>query len=53
MTPENHDFRSYLDVLEPAGQLTRIQKTVSLEFELAQVAAGLPTLKTSPARVGW
>lgn len=36
-----HDLRSFLEVLESAGQLARIKKTVSLEHELATVAAAL------------
>ena len=34
-----HDLRSYLAVLENAGQLTRIEKSVNLVHELANVAA--------------
>jgi 2,5-furandicarboxylate decarboxylase 1 len=36
-----HDLRSFLEVLEVAGQLVRIRRTVSLEHELASVAAML------------
>jgi 2,5-furandicarboxylate decarboxylase 1 len=36
-----HDLRSFLDVLDEAGQLARIQRKVSLEYELADVAAAL------------
>jgi 2,5-furandicarboxylate decarboxylase 1 len=36
-----HDLRSYLQVLEAAGQLARIRRTVSPEYELADVAAAL------------
>jgi 2,5-furandicarboxylate decarboxylase 1 len=35
------DLRSFLQVLEDAGQLVRIQKPVSLSYELADVAAAL------------
>ena len=36
-----NDLRSYLDALETAGQLQRIAKPVSLEHELADVAAAI------------
>jgi 2,5-furandicarboxylate decarboxylase 1 len=36
-----HNLRSYLEVLEAAGQLVRIPKPVSLVHELANVAASL------------
>lgn len=36
-----HDLRSFLEVLEEAGQLVRVRKPVSLEYELADVAATL------------
>ena len=36
-----HDLRSYLQVLESAGQLVRIVRPVSLDHELADVAAAL------------
>ncbi len=36
-----HNLRSYLDVLEANGRLTRIEKPLSLEYELADVAAML------------
>jgi 2,5-furandicarboxylate decarboxylase 1 len=39
--PRIHDLRSFLDVLDDAGQLVRIQRQVSLEYELADVAAAL------------
>ena len=39
--PKIHDLRSYLEVLEVAGQLVRIRRTVNLEHELADVAATL------------
>ena len=39
--PEIHDLRSYLEVLEAAGQLARIQRPVALDHELADVAAAL------------
>jgi 2,5-furandicarboxylate decarboxylase 1 len=35
------DLRSFLSVLEEAGQLVRIRKPVALEYELADVAAAL------------
>ena len=38
---EIHDLRSYLPVLESAGQLVRIVRPVSLDHELADVAAAL------------
>ena len=34
-----HDLRTYLQVLESAGQLARVHRTVGLEHELAAVAA--------------
>jgi len=39
--PKIHDLRSYLEVLEAAGQLVRIRRAVSLVHELADVAATL------------
>ncbi len=36
-----HDLRSFLNVLEQAGQLARIERPVDLEHELADVAAAL------------
>jgi 2,5-furandicarboxylate decarboxylase 1 len=36
-----HDLRSYMSVLEGAGQLARIDQPVSMEYELADVAANL------------
>jgi 2,5-furandicarboxylate decarboxylase 1 len=36
-----HDLRSYLQALEAAGQLVRVRKPVSLDYELADVAAAL------------
>jgi 2,5-furandicarboxylate decarboxylase 1 len=36
-----HDLRSYLAALEAAGQLARVRKPVSLDYELADVAAAL------------
>ena len=36
-----HDLRSYLEVLEAAGQLARVRQPVSLDHELADVAAAL------------
>lgn len=36
-----HNLRSFLDLVESAGQLVRIKKPVSLEYELADVAAAL------------
>lgn len=41
LTMPIHDLRSYLDVLEGAGQLARIAKQVNLDYELANVAACL------------
>ena len=41
MMAEIHDLRSYLAVLESAGQLARIVRPVSLDHELADVAAAL------------
>ena len=38
---EIHDLRSYLQALEAVGQLARVQRTVSLDHELADVAAAL------------
>ena len=45
-----HDLRSYLQVLESAGQLVRIVRPVSLDHELADVAAALERA-SGPARV--
>jgi 2,5-furandicarboxylate decarboxylase 1 len=39
--PSIYDLRSYLQVLEQAGQLTQVSKSVSIEFELANIAATL------------
>ena len=39
--PQVHDLRSFIEVLEAAGQLVRIRRTVSLDHELAAVAAAL------------
>jgi 2,5-furandicarboxylate decarboxylase 1 len=36
-----HDLRSYLEVLEAAGQLVRVRRPVALDYELADVAAAL------------
>ncbi len=36
-----HDLRSFIEVLEAAGQLVRVRKPVSLQHELATVAAAL------------
>jgi 2,5-furandicarboxylate decarboxylase 1 len=36
-----HDLRSYIAALEDAGQLARVKQSVSLEHELADVAATL------------
>jgi 2,5-furandicarboxylate decarboxylase 1 len=38
---EIHDLRSYLQVLEAAGQLARVHRPVSLDHELADVTAAL------------
>ncbi len=43
-----HDLRSFLNVLEQAGQLARIKQPVALEHELADVAAALER-RTGPA----
>jgi 2,5-furandicarboxylate decarboxylase 1 len=39
--PDIHDLRSFIRCLEDAGQLVRIRRPVSLEYELADVAAAL------------
>lgn len=39
--PKIHDLRSFLTVLEEAGQLVRIHTPVHLEYELADIAAAL------------
>ena len=36
-----HDLRSFMNILEEAGQLVRIKKPVGLTHELADVAATL------------
>jgi 2,5-furandicarboxylate decarboxylase 1 len=36
-----YDLRSYLKILEQAGQLTQVSKPVSIQFELANIAATL------------
>lgn len=41
MTSNIHDLRSFIAVLEAAGQLARIRRSVSLDHELADVAAAL------------
>ncbi len=41
-----HDLRSYIDLLDRAGQLARVRRTVSLEHELADVAAALERTDT-------
>ncbi len=38
---EIHDLRSYIEALDAAGQLARVKRAVSLEHELADVAATL------------
>lgn len=38
---EIHDLRSFIDVLDGAGQLARVRSSVSLTHELADVAASL------------
>ena len=43
---EIHDLRSYIDALEATGQLARVGKPVSLEHELADVAASLARTDT-------
>jgi 2,5-furandicarboxylate decarboxylase 1 len=45
---EIFDLRSYLDVLEKNGRLTRIRRLVDLEHELANVAATLARSGGSP-----
>ena len=45
-----HDLRSYLQVLESAGQLARIVRPVSLDHELADVAAALESSRVVPRR---
>lgn len=40
------DLRSYIEVLDQAGQLARIERPVSLEHELADVAASLARTDT-------
>ncbi len=44
-----HDLRSYIDALEAAGQLATVSKPVSLEYELADVAAALERSNTGAA----
>ena len=43
---EIHDLRSYIEVLEAANQLARIETPVSLVHELAEVAASLARTDT-------
>jgi len=43
---EIHDLRSYIDALDAAGQLARVKAPVSLEHELADVAAALARTDT-------
>lgn len=43
---EIHDLRSYIDALDTAGQLARVKAPVSLEHELADVAASLARTDT-------
>ena len=43
---EIHDLRSYIHALDAAGQLARVGKPVSLEHELADVAASLARTDT-------
>ena len=43
---EIHDLRSYIDALDAAGQLARVKAPVSLEHELADVAASLARTDT-------
>ncbi len=38
---EIHDLRSYLEVLQAAGQLARVHRRVNLDYELADVAAAI------------
>jgi 2,5-furandicarboxylate decarboxylase 1 len=39
--PEIHDLRSFLEILDRAGQLVRVRESVALKHELADVAAAL------------
>ncbi|MCA9934108.1 MAG: UbiD family decarboxylase [Ardenticatenaceae bacterium] len=54
-----HDLRSFISVLEKAGQLTRIARPVSLVHELANVAATVQrqgrgaALFTQPKEAAW
>ena len=41
-----HDLRSYIQTLDAAGQLARVRTPVSLDFELADVAASLARTDT-------
>ena len=41
---EIHDLRSFLAALDSAGQLTRVEREVSLKHELANVAATVMNL---------
>ena len=43
---EIHDLRSYIDALDAAAQLARVKAPVSLEHELADVAASLARTDT-------
>ena len=43
------DLRSYIAVAEAAGMLNRIERPVSLEHELADVAAALESAGAGPA----
>ncbi|NOX29721.1 MAG: UbiD family decarboxylase, partial [Actinobacteria bacterium] len=43
------DLRSYIAALEAAGQLAMVSKPVSLEYELADVAAALERSNTGAA----
>ena len=61
MTSPIHDLRSYLQVLEAAGQLLRVRQGANLVHELADVAAtaarqvGKAVLfeQVAGAQVGW
>jgi len=41
MNPRIHDLRSFLNVLEDAGQLVRVDESLDIKHEMANVAASL------------
>ena len=49
VTEAIHDLRSYMAVADAAGMLNRIKRPVSLEHELADVAAALESAGAGPA----